>query len=238
VRRVEQGSIPVKVAAEVAKLSPDVQKELVGQPEAKLRGAIKSAARAQREHQLATRTAEAAQSLGATLYSVIYADPPWRFEPFSRETGLDRAADNHYPTISSSDIAKMPIPAAPDCALFLWATAPMLPEAIDVMRAWGFTYRTHLVWIKDRIGTGYWCRNRHEILLIGSKGNVPAPAPGEQPQSALEAAVGQHSEKPARFAELIEQMFPHAPRIELFARSPRQGWDVWGNEVVAEHGST
>jgi N6-adenosine-specific RNA methylase IME4 len=114
----------------------------------------------------------------------------------------------------------------------------MLPEAIDVMRAWGFTYRSHLIWIKDRIGTGYWCRNRHEILLIGSKGTVPAPAPGEQPQSALEAAVGQHSEKPARFAELIKQLFPRAPCIELFARSPRSGWDTCGNEVVAEHGST
>src|SRR5271155_5436675 len=88
----------------------------------------------------------------------------WRFKPWSRETGMDRAADNHYPTSEPSDIAARDVAsiAADDCVLFLWATAPMLPQAIDVMRAWGFAYKSHFVWAKDRLGTGYWNRNKHE----------------------------------------------------------------------------
>ena len=105
-------------------------------------------------------------------YAVIVADPEWRFEPRSRETGMDRAADNHYPTseldaIKARGVASI---AADDCVLFLWATAPMLPQALAVMEAWGFAYKSHAIWVKDRIGTGYWFRNKHELLLIGPEG--------------------------------------------------------------------
>src|SRR5262249_46866246 len=155
------------------------------------------------------------------------ADPEWRFEPWSRETGMDRAADNHYPTnctevIASRDVASI---AAHDCVLFLCATAPMLPHALTVMAAWGFDYRSHLVWIKDKIGTGYWFRNGHELLLVGVRGNVPAPAPGTQRSSWIECGVGVHSAKPEYFHELIEAYFPTLPKIELNRRGPaREGW--------------
>jgi N6-adenosine-specific RNA methylase IME4 len=181
---------------------------------------------------MAEKTKLASEALGATLYGVIYADPPWRFEPYSRETGLDRAADNHYPTLTVSGICKIKPPAADDCALFLWATAPMLVEALQVVSAWGFTYKSHFIWAKDRIGTGYWARSRHELLLIATKGNVPAPAPGEQFESVIQANVGRHSEKPIAFAEMIEEMFPTTRPLEMFARVARVGWDVWGNEVA------
>src|ERR1700730_16038389 len=94
----------------------------------------------------------------AKRYGVILADPEWRFEPYSRETGMDRAADNHYPTSTTEVIASRAVEkiAADDCVLFLWATVPMLPDALAVMAAWGFKYRTNFTWGKNRVGTGYW----------------------------------------------------------------------------------
>jgi N6-adenosine-specific RNA methylase IME4 len=202
----------------------------VGLPENEMRGALKRLAREAREVDLADATEEASASLGSTLYPVIYADPPWRFQPYSRTTGMDRAADNHYPTLTTDAICQIVPPAGPDCALFLWATAPMMLDALDVMEAWGFEYRAQWVWVKRRAGTGYWSRNRHELLLLGIKGEVPAPAMGEQYDSVLELDAGPHSAKPAAFAEMIEAMFPNCRLLEMFARGPRVGWDVWGNE--------
>lgn len=199
---------------------------------AELRAMVKRDRRTAREAALGEKQQSAPAEHGKR-YGVIYADPPWRFEPYSRETGMDRAADNHYPTMTLGDICALEVPAADDCVLFLWATVPMLPEALLVMQAWGFRYRSHFVWLKDRAGTGYWNRNRHELLLVGTRGDIPAPAPGEQYSSVIDAEVGAHSAKPPHFAEMIEDMFPNLPAIELFAREPRQGWDVWGNEAAA-----
>ena len=147
---------------------------------------------------------------------------------------MDRAADNHYPTMTTDTICALPVPtiAAADCVLFLWATAPMLPAALEVMRAWGFEYKSNLVWDKDQVGTGYWLRNRHEHLLIGTRGNIPAPAPGQQEVSVVKIKATKHSRKPTTFCYSIEEMFPALPRVELFARGRlRPGWDGWGNEV-------
>lgn len=192
----------------------------------------KAADRAQKEQDLAAATIAASADLGTKLYGVIYADPPWRFEPYNRETGMDRAADNHYPTMTIDQIKALAIPAAEDCILFLWATVPMLTQALDVMTAWGFTYKSHFVWVKDRAGTGYWNRNKHELLLVGTRGDIPAPAPGDQYESVIEASSPRHSAKPFHFREMIEEMFPTLPRRELFARGePCDGWDQWGNEI-------
>ena len=90
---------------------------------------------------------------------------------------MDRAADNHYPTsiLEAIKVRDVPSISAPDCVLFLWATVPMLPHALTVMAAWDFNYVSHYVWNKDRVGTGYWNRNKHELLLIGTRGEIPAP---------------------------------------------------------------
>jgi N6-adenosine-specific RNA methylase IME4 len=192
--------------------------------------ALKRARRDDRERELGQKQHE----LPNQKYGVILADPEWRFEPWSRETGMDRAADNHFPTSLTEVIAARDIPsiAADDCVLFLWATAPMLPHALLVMQAWGFDYCSHAIWQKNRIGTGYWFRNAHELLLVGVKGNVPAPAMGTQWPSAIEAPVTTHSAKPERFLQMIEEYFPTLPKIELNRRgAPRTGWDAWGNEV-------
>jgi N6-adenosine-specific RNA methylase IME4 len=170
-------------------------------------------------------------------YGIILADPEWRFETYSAETGMDRAADNHYPTSDTLSIITRPVAtiAADDCVLFLWATVPMLPQALRVMHGWGFEYKSHAIWKKDRQGTGYWFRNLHELLLVGTKGKPPAPAMGTQAVSVFDAPVGEHSAKPEVFLEEIERHFPTLPKIELNRRGPaRAGWDAWGNEASTE----
>ena len=219
----------------LAKLPPERQERVIARAKAggkvSVKTEVKQARREEREKELAAKTEAASRALGRKVYGVIYADPPWRFEPYSRETGMDRAADNHYRTEALEAICRIEPPAAENCVLFLWATAPMLREALTAMEAWGFDYRTHCVWNKDREGTGYWFRNRHELLLVGIKGKIPAPAPGTQFPSVIEARVGEHSEKPECFAEMIEEMFPSVRPLEMFARKERLRWDVWGNEV-------
>ncbi len=201
----------------------------------------KAEVRAAKERELAVRTASANEELGAVgfcrKYNVIYADPPWRFEPFSRAKGLRKSADNHYPTMDTAAIAGLEVGgiAAPDCAPFLWATVPMLRDALEVLEHWGFVYKSQFVRIKDKAGTGYWNRNRHELLLVGTRGAIPAPAPGYQVDSVLETAPSErlaHSQKPASARAMIEAYFPTCPKIELFARRPSaEGWDLWGNEA-------
>jgi len=193
----------------------------------KIRDDPKRARREAREIELAAQI----RALPDRRYGVILADPPWRFEAFSRDTGMDRSADNHYPTMELANIAALEIPAADDAVLFLWATRAMLPQALAVLAAWGFTYKTCFVWAKPKPGTGYWARDNAEILLVGTRGEIPAPAPGEQFNALIEAPAGAHSEKPERFYELIESYFPTLPRIEMFARRARPGWDAWGLEA-------
>ncbi|KYK50137.1 hypothetical protein A1D31_22515 [Bradyrhizobium liaoningense] len=192
--------------------------------------AAKRAARTQREAALGAKQ----YALPQKKYGVILADPEWRFETWS-PLGLDNSSpDNHYPTSVLTEIAARDVPSisAPDCALFLCATPPMLKEAMQVMESWGFTYITNAVWVKDRAGTGYWFRFRHEHLLLGTRGNVPCPAPGDQWDSVIEQPRRAHSEKPQAFCELIEVYFPSLPKIELNRRGPaRAGWDAWGNEA-------
>lgn len=237
---VERGQIAVSVAAKASELPADIQNQIAkAAAEGKenvVRLITKRASRAARERELGGKQT----SLPSRKFGIILADPEWRFEPWSRESGMDRSADNHYPTsclevIKARDVASI---AAGDCVLFLWATVPMLPHALVVMAAWGFDYRSHFVWGKDRIGTGYWNRNRHELLLVGVKGDVPAPAPGTQWDSLINASVGLHSQKPDDFFEMIEAYFPTLPKIELNRRGkPRPGWAAWGNEAELSEAS-
>lgn len=237
---IETGRVKASVAEKLLALPKEKQVEAVTllAPK-KLTTLAKQATRDMVEKRLADKT----RALPTKQYAVIYADPAWQFEVYDRETGLDRAADNHYPTQSTDEICKLPVGtiSAPDCALFLWATAPMLCDALRVMRFWGFTYKTCFSWDKVTEGTGYWSRNRHELLLVGTKGNIPAPAPGTQWPSVIVAKAGRHSEKPVEGYELIEDYFPNLPKIELNARIQRPGWEAWGLEApdtVAAPGHT
>lgn len=165
----------------------------------------------------------------ADLYPVIYADPPWRYE-FSQVDAW--AVENHYPTMTVGEICALDIPATENAVLFLWGTSPKLLEALAVMEAWGFTYKAMLVWDKQRPGMGYWCLNQHELLLVGTRGDVPPPKPDARFPSIISQPRGEHSEKPAEMRRRIEAMYPDLPRVELFARERVDGWACWGNEGV------
>lgn len=219
----------------LAKLSPERREEVIAKAEAGGKVSAKTLVKQERREERETELADKIVALPTKRYGVILADPEWRFETYSRETGMDRAADNHYPTSATDVICARPVAdiAAYDCVLFLWATVPMLPDALRVMEAWGFGYKSHFIWNKDKIGTGYWNRNKHELLLVGTRGNIPAPAMGEQTHSVIDAPVRMHSEKPAAFYALIEGYFPNLPKIELNARRARPGWKAWGNEAPA-----
>src|SRR5262249_4438451 len=141
-----------------------------------------------------------------------------------------------YPTSAVAKIiAECDVPSisADDCVLFLWATVPMLPQCLQVMQEWGFEYKSQFAWHKMKAGTGYWNRNTHELLLIGTRGKPPGPAMGDQYHSLIQRPAGEHSAKPDVFLEIIEKYFPTLPKIELNRRGePRPGWDAWGDEVI------
>ena len=166
-------------------------------------------------------------------FDVILADPPWRFA--SNSTAKPgRNVSRHYPTMTVAEIAAMPVVAhaAKDAALFLWTTAPFLEAAFEVGRAWGFRYSTNAVWIKDRVGTGYWWRNQHEHLLYFRRGRLQRPenrAPWGP--SVIEAPRREHSRKPNGLHDEIRKTWPAARRLELFSRNDRIGWTCWGNDV-------
>ena len=161
-------------------------------------------------------------------YGVVYADPPWRYEHAEAD---NREIENQYPTMGLDEIKALDVPAADDCVLFLWATSPKLAEAMDVVEAWGFSYRTCAVWVKDRIGMGYYFRQRHELLLVAARGRPGTPATADRVDSVFEAPRGTHSAKPVSVREAIEVMYPGHPKIELFAREAPAGWAVWGHEA-------
>lgn len=166
---------------------------------------------------------------GIGKFNVIYADPPWQYKhPISDS----RRIENQYPTMPLDEICKLPIPEICEDAaiLFLWASTPMLKQALRVMDAWGFDYRTGMVWVKPSIGPGQWVRQRHENLLIGVRGSIPTPFGDDKPDSVVEADREGHSKKPDVFYSIIEQMYSSLSKVELFSRKKREGWAVWGNQ--------
>ena len=163
-------------------------------------------------------------------FELILADPPWQMGNPDAPSSLEK----HYPTMPLEEIQGLEVPAADDAVLFLWAVNSLLPEALAVMEAWGFTYKANLVWVKPWIGPGGLLRQRHELLLLGTRGHPAPPEPQDRPDSVIEAPRGRHSEKPKGLYERIERAYPHATKCELFARGvPRAGWVAWGNEVIA-----
>jgi N6-adenosine-specific RNA methylase IME4 len=162
-------------------------------------------------------------------YNVIYADPPWKYE-FS-ETHK-REIENQYPTMGLEEIIALQLPIEENAVLLLWTTAPKLEESLQVLNAWGFTYRTCAIWDKEKLGMGYWFRIQHEILLVGIKGEFRAPEPEDRIPSIIRAAREEHSKKPEIMYKIIEKMFPNKKYLEVFSRSNHHGWVTWGNQPV------
>ena len=176
-------------------------------------------------------------------YSVILADPPWAFRAWSNK-GKGRSAEQHYPTMRLEDIKALPVAdlAAEDCVLFLWATFPMLKEALEVVEAWGFSYKTvAFTWVKENRkspglfwGLGYWTRANAEVCLLATRGNPKRQSTAVH--QVILSPVEQHSKKPDEVRERIVTLMGDVPRVELFARQQAPGWDVWGNEVDCSPG--
>lgn len=173
-------------------------------------------------------------------YKVILADPPWNYA----NAGCRGAAENHYPTMTLKQICALPVGelAAPDSILLLWATWPQLREGFEVVKAWGFDYVTGFPWlkiigepsinlwgewdIKPQYGVGFWVRGCSEPLFIARRGNVSPPTDGFV---GLLSENLRHSRKPENIYHYAETL--DGPYVELFARRPRNGWDVWGNQI-------
>ena len=179
------------------------------------------------------RTSVPPPSVDAPTFRVIYADPPWQYN----QSGLVSAdwgmAEDHYPTMPLADLKAVPVSrmALPDSVLFLWATSPMLADALDLMAAWGFTYKSSVVWDKGRSFLGSYVHISHELLLIGTRGSCVADVK-HTAGSVVAAPRAEHSRKPDEFRALIDSMYTYGNRIELFRRGEApDGWHVWGNEV-------
>ena len=170
-------------------------------------------------------------------YKVIYADPPWHFKSHSSK-GDGRNATQHYDCMSISDICKLPVSDLADdnCVLLMWCVDPMLPEALEVIKAWGFKYKTvGFTWAKQNkndmgmfTGLGYWTRSNPEMCLLATKGKPSRLS--KSVRQLIHAPRQEHSRKPDEIYTRIEQLLP-GPYVELFARREREGWDSWGNEL-------
>lgn len=240
VQAVEQGKVSVSAAATIAEVPKAEQTQIVARGEREILEAAKAIRTKKAEERRAERVEKIVEiskgnaPLGqiAERYPVIYADPPWRYEYVETES---RAIENQYPTMTLDEIKALDLDAIAldDCVLFMWATSPKLAEAFEVLNAWGFEYRTCAVWDKQKMGMGYYFRQQHELLLVAVRGQPLTPAPANRPSSVLSFPRGEHSAKPAEVYELIEAMYPELPKLEMFCRSPRDGWGAWGNQAAA-----
>jgi N6-adenosine-specific RNA methylase IME4 len=173
-------------------------------------------------------------------FGTILADPPWRFTNRTGKMAPEHRRLRRYHTMSLDEILALPVSqlAAERCHLYLWVPNALLPEGLEVLRSWGFAYKTNLVWYKTRKdggpdgrGVGFYFRNVTELLLFGVRGrNARTLQPGRRQVNLLAVPKQDHSRKPVEFHELIERCSP-GPYLELFARERREGWRQWGDEV-------
>jgi site-specific DNA-methyltransferase (adenine-specific) len=172
-------------------------------------------------------------------YQIIYADPPWKYK---WGDGGNLAPETHYPTLSVKELSELPVKELRDknCILALWATCPALPEALGVMTAWGFKYKTILHnWVKVRkdgvpiMGMGSYTRSGSELLILAMRGHIKRLSTKIVIPQVLMESRREHSQKPDVVRENLIRLFGNLPRIELFARGlPTNGWDTWGNEAI------
>lgn len=237
-RAVEQGKVAVSTAETLTHVPLDEQAAILaaaGGDERAILAAAKSIRARDRRlrfdevNERLARISEASKPLPTgQRFPIIYADPATRYV-----SGFgDRSIENHYPTMTIEELCALPVrELAMDAAvLFIWTTIPQLRNTMTIIESWGFDYVSAWCWDKVNHGTGHWGFNQHEDLLIATRGDFPAPVPGAQPASLHSEKKTDHSAKPAWFAEQIERIWPKLPKIELFARNARPGWEVWGNQ--------
>lgn len=180
-------------------------------------------------------------------YKTILADPPWQFQNRTGKVAPEHKRLTRYGTMKLDEIKQLPVSEAADekCHLYLWVPNALLPEGLDVMKAWGFEYKTNIIWEKvrkdgmpDGRGVGFYFRNVTEILLFGIKGDKNRTLDAGRSQvNLIRAMKREHSRKPDEFIPLIESC-SSAPFLELFARGNRSGWDMWGNQATDDYEPT
>lgn len=165
-------------------------------------------------------------------YRVIYADPPWKYGDSRESLEGTTGASAHYPSMTISELCAMPVTewADDDAVLFLWVTSPLLFESQTVFRAWGFSYKACFVWDKIKHNLGHYNSVRHEFLLVCTRGSCVPDIP-KLFDSVQSIERTDHSVKPKEFREMIDHLYPKGARLEMFARQPTEGWEVYGNEV-------
>lgn len=180
-------------------------------------------------------------------YKTIYADPPWQFQNRTGKVAPEHKRLTRYETMTLDEIKQLPVADAADdkCHLYLWVPNALLPEGLEVMKAWGFDYKTNIIWEKvrkdgmpDGRGVGFYFRNVTEILLFGIKGDKNRTLdPGRTQVNLVRSMKREHSRKPDEFISLIESCSP-APYLEMFARGTRPDWDMWGDQATEEYEPT
>ncbi len=183
-------------------------------------------------------------SLGLGKYKTILADPPWQFSNRTGKMAPEHKRLMRYSTMTLQEIMELPVSqlAQPVCHLYLWVPNALVLEGLEVMKRWGFTYKTNIVWYKvrkdggpDGRGVGFYFRNVTELVLFGVRGHLRTLAPGRTQVNLISSRKREHSRKPDELYEIIERCSP-GPYLELFARHERPGWDHWGNEVGNNRG--
>ena len=220
------GTINGSGARKLASLNDDMRSVVVDKLRSGEHTDVQKALREAVDQKLSTYVAP----LPTGKYRVIYADPPWSYGN-TMPPGTTQP-DEYYRLMATPDISAMPVRdlAEDDAVLFLWTTSPHLEESFDVIRGWGFKYKTSFVWDKVKHNMGHYNSVRHEFLLVCVRGSCPPDVP-KLFDSVQVCERGEHSVKPELFREIIDTIYPFGTRLELFARRPVNGWDVYGNEV-------
>jgi N6-adenosine-specific RNA methylase IME4 len=186
-------------------------------------------------------------TVGAAQFRTILADPPWRFTNRTGKVAPEHRRLARYGTMDTGEICQLPVSAmaAKTAHLYLWVPNALLPDGLQVMQAWGFTYKANIVWHKvrkdggsDGRGVGFYFRNVTELLLFGVRGkNARTEAPGRRQVNYLSSRKREHSRKPDEQYEVIEAC-SLGPYLELFARGTRSGWTYWGNQADEDYAPT
>jgi N6-adenosine-specific RNA methylase IME4 len=193
------------------------------------------------DHQTSDAAGDLVAVAGKTRFATVLADPPWQFQNRTGKVAPEHRRLNRYSTMSLDDIKALPIAEVAErtAHLYLWVPNALMPEGLQVMKAWGFEYKTNLVWQKirkdggpDGRGVGFYFRNVTELVLFGVRGkNARTLQPGRSQVNVIQTRKREHSRKPDEAYDLIEACSP-GPFLELFARGPRKGWTSWGNQAA------
>lgn len=220
---IKAADLPKRDALKIARMDPERQRQIAEKLSSGSKTVMDATRLVKRDEVHGTPELEG-------KYRVIYADPPWKYG--DKLTEGYGPAENHYPTMTLSEICDLPVNEITEenAVLFMWTTSPLLEDSFEVINAWGFKYKSSFVWDKIKHNMGHYNSVRHELLLICTRGSC-TPDSNKLYDSVVSVERSEHSKKPEMFRDIIDDLYPRGNRIELFARSATPGWQVWGNQA-------